>query len=188
MLSEVGFPHATIREIASRANVNPALLHYYFGTKSKLHEAVMTQIAEEFRERMEKLPTEGSVRARLERLILAYSESVLESPWVVRILVQDLMIARDERGGDPTQLARVFVQALSDLVDEGLASGELREMDSLLLTSTIASTCLALALASEMLSGVAGGEGLTNETWPAALPSLVWEGVGAEGPDSSKRS
>jgi len=48
VLSEVGFPHATIREIAQRASVNPALLHYYFGTKSQLHEAVMTQIADEF--------------------------------------------------------------------------------------------------------------------------------------------
>ena len=31
-MAEQGFPKTTIREIADRANVNPALLHYYFGT------------------------------------------------------------------------------------------------------------------------------------------------------------
>ncbi|GLZ75339.1 TetR family transcriptional regulator [Actinorhabdospora filicis] len=34
--AEVGFDRATIREIARRADVDPALVHHYFGSKDKL--------------------------------------------------------------------------------------------------------------------------------------------------------
>ena len=36
-----GFDHATIREIAARAGVDPALVHHYFGAKDHLFEAAL---------------------------------------------------------------------------------------------------------------------------------------------------
>lgn len=36
-----GFDHATIREIGARADVDPALVHHYFGTKERLFEAAL---------------------------------------------------------------------------------------------------------------------------------------------------
>ena len=39
---EQGFDGATIRDIASRAGVDPALVHHYFGTKQRLFLSVMS--------------------------------------------------------------------------------------------------------------------------------------------------
>lgn len=36
-----GFDHATIRDIAARAGVDPALVHHYYGTKELLFEAAL---------------------------------------------------------------------------------------------------------------------------------------------------
>lgn len=38
---EVGYDRATIRDIAAAAGVDPALVHYFFGTKERLFAAVM---------------------------------------------------------------------------------------------------------------------------------------------------
>jgi AcrR family transcriptional regulator len=39
--AESGFDHATIRGIAARARVDPALVHHYFGSKDRLFEAAL---------------------------------------------------------------------------------------------------------------------------------------------------
>lgn len=39
VFSELGFDRATMREIASRADVDPALIHHHFGTKQDLFAA-----------------------------------------------------------------------------------------------------------------------------------------------------
>ena len=36
-----GYDHATIRDIAARAGVDPALVHHYFGTKEHLFAAAL---------------------------------------------------------------------------------------------------------------------------------------------------
>ena len=41
-----GFAATSIREIAERVGVNPAMVHYYFGSKKKLLQAVMEQVLE----------------------------------------------------------------------------------------------------------------------------------------------
>lgn len=39
--SELGFEGATVRDIAGRAGVDPAMLHHYFGSKERLFQAVV---------------------------------------------------------------------------------------------------------------------------------------------------
>lgn len=44
LLGELGWGQITTRKVAERANVNNALIHYYFGTKSKLLIEAATQV------------------------------------------------------------------------------------------------------------------------------------------------
>ena len=44
LLAERGMPRVTVREVAERAGVQPALVNYYFGSKADLLRAVVEQV------------------------------------------------------------------------------------------------------------------------------------------------
>ena len=51
LFSEAGYAATSFRDIASAANVNPALISYYYGTKRVLYEAVFKRRGKELTER-----------------------------------------------------------------------------------------------------------------------------------------
>ena len=55
LFSEAGYAATSFRDIASGANVNPALISYYFGSKRLLYEAVFKRRGSELTERWREL-------------------------------------------------------------------------------------------------------------------------------------
>ncbi|MDB6086505.1 MAG: TetR family transcriptional regulator [Gammaproteobacteria bacterium] len=55
LFSEAGYSATSFRDIASQADVNPALISYYFGTKRSLYEAVFKRRGSELTERWREL-------------------------------------------------------------------------------------------------------------------------------------
>ena len=51
-----GYAATPLREIAEQASVNPALIHYYWGSKSGLLRAVMDEVFEPMADAMASLP------------------------------------------------------------------------------------------------------------------------------------
>ena len=49
LISEKGFENATVREISKRADVNLAMINYYFGSKEKLLESLFIWKSSQFR-------------------------------------------------------------------------------------------------------------------------------------------
>ena len=52
LLAERGMPRVTLREVAERAGVQPALVNYYFGGKAGLLRAVVDEVASGVRARV----------------------------------------------------------------------------------------------------------------------------------------
>lgn len=67
LIAEGGFEHLRTREVATRAGVNIATLHYYFATKEDLIRAVVDRVQHEF-ETIHAPDTENSGDAPLEKL------------------------------------------------------------------------------------------------------------------------
>ena len=80
--SEHGFDAVTMRQVARRAGVDSALLHYYFGDKRGLFDAVFLRRAEILnRQRLEALDryeTEAGEAMTLEGVMEAFLRPVLE--------------------------------------------------------------------------------------------------------------
>src|SRR6185295_3199899 len=56
LISERGFEETTLRDIAKRAGVSPALLYRYFPSKRAVVLALYDELSREFQERVRRLP------------------------------------------------------------------------------------------------------------------------------------
>jgi TetR/AcrR family transcriptional regulator, regulator of cefoperazone and chloramphenicol sensitivity len=80
--AEHSFQGTSLRAIQREVGVNPATVHYHFGTKEDLYQAVIAQFLDRIQAerlaRFDKIPGDVSGRARLERLLLNYLAPHLE--------------------------------------------------------------------------------------------------------------
>ena len=94
LFGEIGFDAATTRQIADNSGVNKALIHYHFGSKDELFQALLDQYYEKLTETLAGVLTdEGSVQERFDRLIDIYVDFLAENRNFSR------MIQREASGG-----------------------------------------------------------------------------------------
>ena len=179
ILTEKGLARATIREIAERARVNPALLHYYFGTKSGLHNAVLGQIAQQFKTRFGERGSEtGSARQQLRSLLREFVQLISQEPYVAHLLIQKVVSAENDQDRErAAEVGRPLIDHLQRVLSRGAARGEFREMDSTLLVSAIVTNCLSFFLVGPLLDPAQTSQRAV-EDWADSVEDLILNGIG----------
>ncbi len=85
---------ARIQEIALRANVNKALIHYYFRTKSNLYEAAIHDVVQiiwtSFFSQEQRIRSAKDFRSLVEGIVVVYIGMLRENPTVIRMMLRDL--------------------------------------------------------------------------------------------------
>lgn len=182
VLAERGFAGATIREIATRAGVNPALLHYYFGTKAGLHSAVIAQVYETLRAHSEALrPGTGSVVSRLRELVRAYVTIISREPYLARMIVEEIMAVG--KGGSEhfmQEIGERLSKGLADLIEEGVQNGELRDLSLPFDIRTTSANLLFLFLVAPFAQQPGSARGITEdlaEGWAQLAVDLILNGI-----------
>jgi len=129
--------------IAASAGVNKALLYYYFHDKESLYGAVLDRFFVRLTERvMSELDAPAPLGERLLRYTCTHFECVAASPHYARLFQRELMSAG--RGGSPhlTHIAEKYIRPiairLSELLQQGTASGEFRQVDPMQFAPSIA--------------------------------------------------
>jgi TetR/AcrR family transcriptional regulator len=125
LFSNQGYAATSIRRIADGASVNPALVHYYFGNKKTLLQAVMERALEPIGDAIAVLKngSEASPDA-IARLLLTMAA---EHPNIPRLLVREVLLP----GGEMRQhfidnMAPQLGGALPALLDREKAAGRMR--------------------------------------------------------------
>src|SRR5580658_4107994 len=131
-----GLAGARIDQIASAAAVNKALLYYYFESKEKLYEAALEMAAGKVRDsNMAVFLREASPGERVLRTALNHFDRILSQREFQSLMHQEMIRHhKGESGALPILVKRVFGPIhvmFQALVREGIASGELIDVDSL---------------------------------------------------------
>lgn len=88
---EKGLQGARMQEIADRAGINKALLHYYFRSKDKMFDAVFQDIAREIIPVFtEKLNTEKNIQELLKSFIGFYNGVFRKNPYLPQFFFHEI--------------------------------------------------------------------------------------------------
>ncbi|WP_372775142.1 TetR/AcrR family transcriptional regulator [Mangrovibacterium sp.] len=86
-----GMDGARMQEIADRAGINKALLHYYFRSKEKLFDAIFTKlIGIAFPRIGQILQSELVITAKVEQVIDVYIDLLLKHPFLPAFIIKEI--------------------------------------------------------------------------------------------------
>lgn len=95
LFGELGFDVTTTRDIAQRSGVNKALIHYHFGTKDDLLEAVLEGYYGRLGEAMQAaLARRPSLAEQVEDLLDTYADFLAENRSFTRIVQREVASGR----------------------------------------------------------------------------------------------
>jgi len=135
VIQERGFPETRIADVAQRANVSPALVIYYFGTKDRLLTEAMRYSEDAFYDLgARRMKAIASAQGRLEEIValtcLPTGTDDVTDSWILWL---DLW-AQAARNPAVARLRVEFDEhwreTLRTIVREGQASGEFRAVDA----------------------------------------------------------
>ena len=85
-----GLDGARMQEIADEAGINKALVHYYFGSKEKLFEAIFADTLQQFFPRLESIILLNvSFVEKIEHFIDLYLELVIKNEFVPQFIIRE---------------------------------------------------------------------------------------------------
>jgi TetR/AcrR family transcriptional regulator len=149
---EIGISASSTRRIAAAAGVTPAMVHYYFGGKDQLRDAVVEERV---------MPVVGRLRERLARagddpgalisgFVLGMHAVVEEHPWLPTLWVREVLLPTGELRDllierIAKQIPRALAKRLADAQDRGALNAAVDPR--LLVVSLIGLTLFPLAAA-----------------------------------------
>lgn len=151
-----GYDGASVRAITSAAHANLGAVTYHFGSKQELYNQVVADCAEPLADAVTAAVSgSGGVMDKIAQVVRAYFEQMSADEDTGRVMLQANVI-----GKTPPETAIVAIRrihaALLGLVMEGQQRGEIRDGDARLLSLSIVSVPLHLALVRRLLKQNAG--------------------------------
>ena len=125
-----GYDGTAIRDLAKKAGVNSAMIHYYFGSKEGLYRAILEAAASKVRALLVDTSSRAaSTTDRLASFVDAYAEYILNHPNLARILYREMLTGGKHIMQVAQKYARTNYTILKNTIAEGVQGGELRPID-----------------------------------------------------------
>lgn len=160
---EKGLEGAKMQEIADRAGINKALLHYYFRTKEKLFEAVTKQvIGRVFPVLRNMLESDLPLEEKLDNLIDLYVDTVSRNTFVPLFVITEMNKRPDNFLANIVPGPLPKPQKLMQQLELATAEGRIRPIEPAHLISNVLAMCVFPFLAKPMLCAVMG---MDHQQW-----------------------
>jgi TetR/AcrR family transcriptional regulator len=168
VFAEQGFAGARVDEIAARAGVNKALIYAYYGDKTGIYRAVLGAHLHEFADPAfsKAVAAEVGPRRALEDIVRRFFRLLIKDRPFARLVAWDLLSNGKSGRGIILESSGPLLGLISELVDRGRATGELRaSTDAELFRSALFSMGLGYVLQHSVmtLAREQSGERRTDE-------------------------
>ena len=96
-----GFGNVSTRKIAAAAGTTPAMIHYYFGDKLGLYQAMIESAVQPLIESVQRLgQAAGDEAPGLEVVIREYMRMVAANPWFPALIIQEVLSQNGRMRGE----------------------------------------------------------------------------------------
>ena len=173
VFAEQGFAGATTAEIARRAGVPKANLHYYFPTKEGLYRSVIERVLTAWLAAASSFDTSDDPRLALSAYIGAKMDLAREMPLATRIWSAEIMrgapIIQDFLDTTLTE----WVVSRERVVRRWIAAGKLKPIEPRFLFYMIWATTQQYANAAHEMATLNGGAPLSDKAFERAKSEVI---------------
>jgi AcrR family transcriptional regulator len=153
LFAEKGFEGCSIRDLATRADVNVAMINYYFGSKDKLFEAMVEKKASYMRGVLDELVADHSLTEleKIDLVIERYVHRFLSHPLFHKVMQQELLVSH--RVNLHLNVINLFVkntQAVVTIIEKGIRKKLFRKVDPQMTFATIIGTINQVLMSKTM--------------------------------------
>ena len=153
LFAEKGFEGSSIRDLAARADVNVAMVNYYFGSKDKLFEAIVEYKASFMRGKMDEIEADTKMTEieKIDLIIENYVAKILSNRSFHRILYQELLMGEHEAMHE--NIIKVFarnITTLRNIIELGVKRKVFKKVDPELTMATLIGTINQVMLSKAM--------------------------------------
>ena len=143
LFAEKGFEGTSIRDIASEADVNIAMVNYYFGSKEKLFEGMVEHKSLFMREKLDEIANDKTTTEieKVDLVIEYYVEMFLSHPDYHRLIQMELLLKSREEIHD--KLIANFVKnthIVKGIIEQGIRKKQFKKVDAELTFASLVGT------------------------------------------------
>ena len=150
-----GLYGARMQDIANRAKINKALLHYYYRSKEKLFDTVFEGALEKYFEQMRVFAdTSLPIQERIFKYIDNIIDFFQEYPQMSVFIIKEISINPELFHQKITHLKRETGIPLMSLLKQGIKEGELSDFDYVTFMINLHSLCAYPFIASPIFKAI----------------------------------
>lgn len=158
-----GLYGARMQDIADKANINKALLHYYFRSKEKLFDAVFEGALEKYFAQMTVMSdTSLPLHERAFQYIDNIFQFYTEYPQMSMFIIKEISVNPEMFKQKVERLKRTPNSMLIPTLKTAMENGEIEEMDAVIFLVNLHSLCAYPFLASPLIRVIMEKSG---DTW-----------------------
>ena len=181
VFAQKGFEGTTIREVATSARVNNAMIYYFFKDKSDLYRSVITHSFHALSEiwNDEIFGSQAPVRRKIETYIEGYIRFHQKNEDLRRIMAKEFAGSQENVCWICDQFLTESFRPLIELFREGMRRGELRQLDPGAAMTSLLGMIVHNFVMQPFLEHVRGKKvDLSPRKFGSFVTSLFFEGMG----------
>lgn len=129
LFAEEGFDGTSVRDIAKKANINVAMISYYFGSKEKMLEALVLNRISDMRLQLESLYHENIPPfAKIDKMVELYISRINKNRCIYQIIHFEFSTKKRELNFESfTEMKQNNLETFKNIIKEGQDSGEFQQ-------------------------------------------------------------